>query len=654
MPYLLLALVMVSLSSQAQDQTALYTGHAVQLSWAGLLLPIMCAALLAALVMLLRTQRRLRQLQRLNLQSSDQLRAFEVGLKQSPISFVIADPSGQILYVNPFMCEQTGYSQQELLGMHTRELKSGLTPPEVYQEMWQQLQQKRSWSGRFSSRTKQGEVYLEQVWMAPVLDEKGAISQYVAIKQDISEQERSLIRLKAHNRVLNRLSQGRPLKTVLEIIRQSLEQENPYWKAVFLYTNTRGDGLQWAAAPESLSALLELPEVPLQDQEMLGIKLGCHSFIAPLNNQHIVFQLALQAGMQSCWLEPVLDTTGNQLGLILLFNAQQLTPTRQEQNLFAHTARLARNSLERHQQRGLQRLAEAVYSNSNEGMAVTDNQGRFVHVNPAFTRITGYAANEVLGQLASTLTSMRHPQSFIRRLNTRLQQQGRWQGEIWSQHKDGRQYPIYLSINNTLDADGELEYRVMLFADISKQKASEEEIWRKANFDSLTGLANRRNFMEKLHHALNNARRYKRQLAVLFIDLDEFKPINDTYGHAFGDKVLIEVARRMQEPLRDTDLIARIGGDEFLVLLEGNPNSKSASSIAQRIKDAVTHPMDIDGQLTGLSLSCGISLYPAHGDQADSLIQTADEAMYRAKQQGRNSILVADFPMPEAMDENGE
>lgn len=644
MPHFLLGLMLTSLPAwaQASRHTA---GHSQQLPWQTLLLVALLLALAIVLGLLLRARCQVKQLKRISLQSGDQLRAFEIGLQQSPISVVIADTSGKILYVNPFMCQQSGYSEQELLRMHTRELKSGLTPAKVYHDMWRHLKQKQPWSGRISSRNKQGEEYLEQVWMAPVLDENNAVYQYVAIKQDISEQERSLIRIKAHNRVLNQLSQGHPIKSVLEIIGRSLEQENPHWKAVFLCVNTRGDGLQWTAAHDSLSGLLELPEILLSDETMLGVTPGCHSFITPLDSPSAIFQRAQQAGMQSCWLEPVVNTAGHPLGLILLFHRAQQAPTRQEQNLFAHIARLTRNSLERHQQRGFQRLAEAVYSNSNEGMAVTDNQGRFVHVNPAFTRITGYQASEVHGQLASSFTSIQHPPATLQRMNNRLRQQGSWQGEIWSQRKNGEQYPLYLSINTTNDADGQLEYRVILFTDISKQKANEEEVWRMANFDSLTKLANRRNFMEKLHHALNNARRYQRQLAVLFIDLDEFKPINDTYGHAFGDKVLVEVAHRMQQPLRETDLIARIGGDEFLVLLEGNPDSKSASNIAQRIKDAVTQPMDIEGQLAGLSLSCGISLYPSHGDSVDSLIRIADEAMYQAKQQGRNSIVVADFPI---------
>ncbi len=446
--------------------------------------------------------------------------------------------------------------------------------------------------------------------------------------------------------MLNRLADDQPLKPILTVLARSLEQENPYWKPVFLCTNIRNDGLLWMTAHPTLSALLSLPDSPLQGDLAFARNISCHDFIDQLDSSRPAQQLAIEAGMQSCWLEPVLDAAGDQLGLILFFHPQRRSPDTQEQNLFAHASRLTRICLERHQQQSMQRLAETVYRNSNEAMAVTDHQDLFIHVNPAFSRISGYQASEVVGQHIGMLASDRHPPAFFSRLSRRLHQYGRWQGEFWGRRKNGDVYPQYLSINSTHDADGEVEFRVMLFADISKQKATEEEIWRLANYDSLTGLANRRKFMERFQHALSNAKRNRQQLAILFLDLDDFKPLNDTYGHAFGDKVLIEVAARMQQPLRDTDLIARIGGDEFLVLLDGNPGPEDARKIARRIKDSVTLPFDIDGHQAGLSLSCGISLYPGHGDSAEMLIRSADEAMYQAKEQGRNRIILASSTPP--------
>lgn len=616
------------------------------LDWLAFLLPLILVLLFISLVMLIYYRCQLRKLEHRQARQTEKLRAFSVVLEQSPISILIADTQGKIKYANPYMCELSGYDEQELTRMHTRDLKSGLTPDHVYLELWQNLHNQKPWSGRFSSRNKQGEIYLEQVWMAPVIEENGQPCHYIAIKQDISEQERSLIRIKAHNKVLNRLNNNQPLKPVLQVLAQSLEQENPHWKPVFLCITPRGDALLWMTSHPLLQALLELPDSPLQGKHAFADNLDCHNFLERLDPNRRGQQLALQAGMQSCWLEPVLDAAGTQLGLILFFHQKKSPPGTQEQNLFAHAARLTRICLEHHQQQGMQRLAETVYRNSNEAMAVTDQAGNFIHVNPAFTRITGYQASEVTGRHIRMLTSDRHPAEFFQRLSARLQRHGRWQGEIWSRRKNGDIYPQYLSINSTHDAEGDVEFRVMLFADISKQKASEEEIWRLANYDSLTGLANRRNFMERFEHALSNARRNQQQLAVLFLDLDEFKPLNDTYGHAFGDKVLVEVAARMQQPLRETDLIARIGGDEFLILLDGNPDSENARQIARRIKDSVTLPFDIDGHQTGVSLSCGISLYPRHGDTADTLIRSADEAMYQAKEQGRNRIILASEPAP--------
>ncbi|HIJ37673.1 MAG TPA: EAL domain-containing protein [Rhodospirillaceae bacterium] len=283
------------------------------------------------------------------------------------------------------------------------------------------------------------------------------------------------------------------------------------------------------------------------------------------------------------------------------------------------------------------RITARVFDQAGEAIAVTDAKGLIQTVNPAFTRITGYEIADVVGKPTSLLKSGRHSEDFYAAMWQALNIRGYWQGEIWNKRKNGEIYPEWLTINRVEGTDGEVEHYVAVFSDIGSIKDTQRKVEYLATHDVLTGLPNRTLFHDRLRHALAQARRLKQQVALLFIDLDNFKTINDTLGHDIGDELLKLAAKRLQAVVRDVDTVARLGGDEFTALLN-DCEAQSAEQIALRIADEMAASFPISGRTLFVSASIGIAFYPGDGTDSASLIKAADSAMYRAKEQGRNRV----------------
>ena len=282
------------------------------------------------------------------------------------------------------------------------------------------------------------------------------------------------------------------------------------------------------------------------------------------------------------------------------------------------------------------KLATLMYENASEGMMVTDAEGRILSVNPAFSRISGYSPEEVVGHLAYELTSSHQDIKFYSRMRQSITNTGYWEGEIWHQHKNGDHYLVSLRFNTVFDNQGNALRHVALFSDITKKKATEEAIWKQANFDALTGLPNRRMFNDRLRQEMKKASRDQLPMALVFIDLDGFKAVNDSLGHDFGDILLKQVAERLLQCVRNTDTVARLGGDEFTVILTELKESADVVRIVQEILQGLARPFQLKNEVAHISGSIGISLFPDDSQDADTLIKNADQAMYVAKQQGRN------------------
>lgn len=283
------------------------------------------------------------------------------------------------------------------------------------------------------------------------------------------------------------------------------------------------------------------------------------------------------------------------------------------------------------------RLAAAVMQSTRDGVIITDREGLIVAVNRAFTEITGFSEEEVLGQNPRLLQSGRQPKIFYQQMWQALQQTGHWQGEIWNRRKDGEIYPQLSSLSAIYDADGSVEHYVSVFTDISRLKEAEQRLEHLAYHDPLTDLPNRSLLHLQLDHALEKARRHGTAVALHLIDLDRFKDVNDGYGHPAGDELLMAISRRLRERLRKEDLLVRLGGDEFVILQEDLPETGSAAILARTVIDTLSDPFLIRGGLElYIGASVGIALFPDDAKDGTTLLRNADAALYQAKSQGRN------------------
>jgi diguanylate cyclase (GGDEF)-like protein/PAS domain S-box-containing protein len=280
----------------------------------------------------------------------------------------------------------------------------------------------------------------------------------------------------------------------------------------------------------------------------------------------------------------------------------------------------------------------AVFENTKDGAVITDLSSIIVAVNPAFCEITGYKAEEVLGKGTSILRSCRHDNKFYHDLWIDLINKGHWQGEIWNRRKNGELYPQFLSISTVHDELGQASNYVGVFTDISQIKQSKERLEHLAHYDPLTHLPNRLLIQSRLKHALEVAQRHGNLIAVLFIDLDHFKTVNDSMGHPMGDELLASVAQRLNNRLREEDSLGRLGGDEFLVVIEQMEKTQDAVELALSLLERIAEPFILsNGQTVFIGASIGISLFPDDAHSVTELIQHSDSAMYLAKNQGRNT-----------------
>lgn len=305
---------------------------------------------------------------------------------------------------------------------------------------------------------------------------------------------------------------------------------------------------------------------------------------------------------------------------------------------------IARDITERKRAEENLRITASVFDNSQEAILITDANNAIMDVNPAFTRITGYSREEVLGRNPKLLSSGRQDKAFYAAMMQSLEQERAWRGEIWNRRKSGEIYAEMLSISAICD-DGKVQYHVGVFSDISNLKEHEAELSRVAHYDALTGVPNRVLLADRMRQAIAKTARDQNMVAVCYLDLDGFKSINDTQGHEAGDQVLIEVARRIGNTIRGGDTVARLGGDEFVVVLMGVEKGEECVVTLERLLATIAQPIIIKGHSLTVSASIGVSLYPLDDEDPDTLLRHADQAMYVAKQSGKNRFFIYDHAL---------
>ena len=288
------------------------------------------------------------------------------------------------------------------------------------------------------------------------------------------------------------------------------------------------------------------------------------------------------------------------------------------------------------------RMAATVFEHSTSAILITDPAGYIVQANEAFSRVSGYAVEQVLDQLPNMLTVDEQQDAHLRYVLKQLHQHSTWEGEVWLKRRNGEHYPAWVGITAVLDDEGDLASYVCFFSDISERKASEQRIHRLAYYDALTHLPNRTLFQDRLHTALQSAERQKGWVVLMFLDLDRFKPINDSLGHAAGDRMLKEMATRLLGCVDDDDTVARMGGDEFTLLLQPRANREMALNraihVAEQILGSLVKPFVLEGREFFVTASIGIALSPQDGNELSQLMKNADTAMYHAKERGKNNF----------------
>jgi diguanylate cyclase (GGDEF)-like protein/PAS domain S-box-containing protein len=283
------------------------------------------------------------------------------------------------------------------------------------------------------------------------------------------------------------------------------------------------------------------------------------------------------------------------------------------------------------------RLSDRVFRNTSEAIIITSPNGQVIDVNQAFVDITGWERDEIIGQNPRIMKSERQDPTFYKSMWQHIHEHGWWSGEIWDRKKSGEDYPKWLTINAVKDETNKVTHYIGIFSDITKAKATEQQLQQMAFYDSLTNLPNRTLCRDRLEHELKSARRHNKKVALLFLDLDRFKDINDSLGHTAGDLLLVQAAQRLKSCVRDTDTVARLGGDEFNIILTEIENTSAIQRISKKIIDSMAEPFNIQGHEINIGVSIGVSIYPENGTDYDTLTKCADTAMYKAKDAGRNT-----------------
>jgi len=341
----------------------------------------------------------------------------------------------------------------------------------------------------------------------------------------------------------------------------------------------------------------------------------------------VMIHISQEGFLRDWWRESIRTVVFVGMLLVILFYLS-ITFYRREQRLATQRSAARRREYER--------LAATVFETVLEAVMVTDKEEKIITVNPAFTRITGYTQKEAVGNDFSLLASGYHTEEFYRDLRQNLALQGHWEGEVRNRRKSGEIFVAWLSMNQVRNEDGEVLYLVTGFSDITEYCAEAERISHLAHHDLLTGLPNRALLMDRLRQGLHQAHRERAVLALIFFDLDKFKPVNDTLGHPVGDQLLKALATRLGRELRASDTLARLGGDEFVLLLPNIKEAQDGLKVAEKIRCSVALPFLIEGHRIQISASIGVALYPDHAADEQALMQCADQAMYQAKAHGGN------------------
>ncbi|KZN57655.1 EAL domain-containing protein [Pseudoalteromonas luteoviolacea] len=566
----------------------------------------------------------------------------EVFDNHSAVMLLIEPTSGRIVRANQSAADFYGYSKAQLENLYIQEINQ-FTPQQVEKERLSALNEGRNYF-IFQHRLANGENRTVSVYSSPFMDANGEALLFSVI-QDVSAR-RKLEHALWHYQ--SNLEQQVALQTK-EIKHASTVQVFLLSSVIAIFIGTTvilGWGFlrlrktkrrleyQRARLNAIFDAIGEYLIFTDPDEKVVSANRAAYQDLGKLDGQLISDALGDCTCVEATQFEPrecKLDTNFGTLDV-------EISKTDVLDNnggLYGHIY-LLQNITQRLVDEQEQRLASTVFSTTSEGVLVSDKHNRIQMVNKAFTEITGFSGPEVMGKTPAIFNSGRHDTAYFTQLYDALSSRGHWEGEIWNKRKNGEVYPSWLQVSAVFDQHGDIDMYVALFNDITSRKRNEQLMWQQANFDNLTGLANRHHYHAKFDIALTQAERKQSRVAVCFIDLDRFKAVNDTLGHHIGDLLLIEAANRLRECTRNSDTVARLGGDEFALLLPEMEMIGDMEKVAEKILSALSEPFHLEGHEAYVSGSMGITFYPDDGEDRKVLLRNADSAMYKAKENGRN------------------
>jgi diguanylate cyclase (GGDEF)-like protein/PAS domain S-box-containing protein len=514
------------------------------------------------------------------------------------------DTKGAFTYVNPAWQRILGHPPEYVLGRYFTDFAEPAAAKR-YVELFKRVRDGKQTLNGVDGRllTKDGQLRFFSLSASPNLDAQGAVTGLVGLFTDITERK---LAEQALRRSRSRLTRA---QTMAHLGNWELELASGLLTCSEEVFSIFGLPDRLGAVPISDFLL----QVHHEDRQVVREKLGAageegqvsleHRIVRPGGAERVVHELA----------EVERDEAGKAVKLVGA--VQDITELRRSEEQM--------------------RLLARVFENTIEGIMVTDAQGVIEMVNRAFTAITGYESAEAVGKTPRLLSSQRQAPEFYRQMWAALERDGHWQGELWNRRKNGEAYPEWLTITAIKDSRERVTHFVGVFHDITDIKLSEEKIRHLAYHDALTSLPNRLLFNDRLTMAMAHAKRHRQKVAVIFLDLDNFKNVNDSLGHAVGDQLLQAVAQRLVRWTRLEDTVARLGGDEFIVLAQGAEGPDFAAHLASRMLDSLREPFLVGGQELYINGSIGVTLYPDDGLNPESLVANADTAMYRAKESGR-------------------
>jgi len=587
-------------------------------------------------------------------------------LTHLPVGIFHYDTNFVITYCNERFARILHNSIEDLTGLDMKLLKDQSILPALRQTIEGEI---GYYEGHYRATFSEADGWVAMT-SAPARDGSGKIVGGITIVQDITERKQAeeVLRtrtreLEIHNQTLFQINQRTALPLLLNDLVQQIEMLHPGMICAILLLDKDGLYLRHGAAPS-------LPDFYNQAVDGLPIGEGMGSCgTAAFRGERVIVEdvqqhpfwpqsfrdLARQAGVQSCWSQPFKNKDGQVLGTFAIYHQQPALPTEHEIYLIDHYANLLQLVIESDRSQNDLRIAATTFE-SQEGIFITDADANatIIRVNSAFTEITGYTSEEVIGRNPRIFSSGRQPEHFYASMWESIHNTGRWKGEIWNRRKNGELYPEFLTITAVKDAEGVVANYVAMFNDITASKAAADQIEHLAFYDSLTGLPNRRLLMDRLDQALTSSTRSGKGGALLFIDLDNFKTLNDTLGHDIGDLLLQHVAQRLGSCVRECDTVARLGGDEFVVMLEElseQPLDAAAQTeaVGDKILAALNQPYQLAEHAYFNSPSIGAILFSERHKSIEELLKHADISMYQSKKAGGNTLRFFDPKMQESI-----